>query len=334
MYFWGFEGLNCPEYAINSIYNCFFNQGILMASPLIDLYRNVTGDELQYSLQYPRDLSGSVPDSNQSTGRGGKQHYVLFQIFETATNIEKTADQNNGTDEMGNTFGQIQASAPSSASVANAINSTASTRWNLSTKTTNVPVGQIALYIPEEVRIHQPAQYGELSVLTALNQVSGGLVGAATSYVSKNAENGAAGALLLNYVGYVFNPQEQVMFDGITFRTFSMSFTFTPFNKKEAEQVKTIIQTFRQHAAPRIVTAAGGFFFTPPSQFNISYKFKNGEDNPYINSFKRSVLEDVSVNYAPNGWSAHEDGSPVQTTLTLSFKELELVDKIDIQNGY
>ena len=41
-----------------------------------------------------------------------------------------------------------------------------------------------------------------------------------------------------------------------------------------------------------------------------------------MNYIKRSVIENIDVNYAPNGWAAHEDGAPVQTTITIQFKEM------------
>lgn len=39
------------------------------------------------------------------------------------------------------------------------------------------------------------------------------------------------------------------------------------------------------------------------------------------------VLESVSVDYAPNGWAAYNDGYGVQTRMTLQFKEMEILTK-------
>jgi hypothetical protein len=38
-------------------------------------------------------------------------------------------------------------------------------------------------------------------------------------------------------------------------------------------------------------------------------------------------LADVNVDYAPNGWAAYNDGYPVQTKLTLTFKETTMITK-------
>jgi hypothetical protein len=143
----------------------------------------------------------------------------------------------------------------------------------------------------------------------------------------------SAAKLALNKMGYAFNPQSQVLFQGIHFRTFEMSFTFSPKSAREAQQVQKIIKLFRSYAAPTIVTGAAGFFYTPPGIFNLSFR-KDGAINPNINKITDCVLENVTVNYAPNGWSSYKDGQPVQTTMDLSFKETVLVDRVKIQQGY
>ena len=56
--------------------------------------------------------------------------------------------------------------------------------------------------------------------------------------------------------------------------------------------------------------------------------------SPYINKVAESVITSVDVNYAPNGYTAHDDGSPVQIQMTLQFKEIQLIDKAKIQQGY
>ena len=74
-------------------------------------------------------------------------------------------------------------------------------------------------------------------------------------------------------------------------------------------------------------------FFKAPAVFDIDFQF-NGVENTNVPKFKTSVIKNVDVNYAPNGWSTHSDGSPVQTILTLDFQEIYLVDRKDIQGGY
>ena len=187
--------------------------------------------------------------------------------------------------------------------------------------------------MPDTVDFNYAPQYSNLSLADAAGSIP--LVGKIAKAIT-SGEYGlgnSAVKLGLNAAGYVFNPQQQLLFEGIDFRTYNMSFTFTPSSPQESENVKNIIQTFRKYAAPTVVTGAAGFFFNPPGMVDVSFLY-NGTKNPNLNYIKRSVIENIDVNYAPNGWAAHEDGAPVQTTITIQFKEMFLVDRKAIEQGY
>lgn len=188
----------------------------------------------------------------------------------------------------------------------------------------------IRLYMPDSLSFNYNAQYDKLSLADALAAVPivGKIPTKAMSILSNNALKYAGGKL-----GYTFNPQQQMLFEGIEFREFEMQFVFTPTSAKEAETVRQIIKTFRTAAAPTRNLAAAGFFFTPPSVFNISFFF-NQEYNKFITPIRPCVLQNVTVDFAPSGWSAMRDGSPMQTSLSLSFKEIELVDRASIDNEW
>jgi hypothetical protein len=189
----------------------------------------------------------------------------------------------------------------------------------------------ITLYMPDTAEFSQSAHYNQVGALEAAASVP--YLGKVPSMVQSTLQNPAM-RVALNSMGYVFNPQEQVLFEGIDFRTFSMSFTLTPYSKEESTQIKEIIKAFRKNSAPTIITKSLGFFFTPPCVFEIKFMYGNTE-NPNIPQLKRCVLTEVGVNYAPNGtWSTFDDGTPVQTTLTLNFKEIELIDSTAIEAGY
>jgi hypothetical protein len=139
--------------------------------------------------------------------------------------------------------------------------------------------------------------------------------------------------LALATQGLALNPQNQLLFDGIDFRTYQMAFTFTPYSREEAQMVRDIIKVFRMYALPRITNGGAGMFFVPPGTFDVQFLY-NGKENKNINKVAESVIETIDVNYAPNGWSTHEDGAPVQTTVTINFKEIELIDRAKVKEGY
>ena len=169
--------------------------------------------------------------------------------------------------------------------------------------------------------------------------------------------------LLLKAAGKAINPQLQLIYQGLGFRTFTLEFVFTPKTAAEAAAIKGIINTFVYASHPTIPDTGGGMYFIPPSIFNINFKMaKSGvfsgltntlqglgndlvsglnlgnasgnalglnssTDNDRLFKVGDCVLENVSVDYAPNGWAAYGDGAPVQTRMTLSFKEITINDR-------
>lgn len=167
----------------------------------------------------------------------------------------------------------------------------------------------------------------------------------------------------LKAMGTAVNPQLQLLYKGLGFRRFQMEFLFTPKNKSEADQVTAIINSFVYAAHPTI-TGTAGMYFTPPSIFEIKFlmaktggleSIKNmlqsaannlipglgsllgggatGPENDRLFKVGNCVLEDVSVDYAPNGWASFNNGAPVQTRLNLSFMEYEIVDRSRMAAG-
>lgn len=58
-----------------------------------------------------------------------------------------------------------------------------------------------------------------------------------------------------------------------------------------------------------------------------SYETANSLNGSKLFTIGDCVLTNVNVDYAPNGWAAYGDGYPVQTRLTLQFKEMDIVTK-------
>ena len=150
---------------------------------------------------------------------------------------------------------------------------------------------------------------------------------------------GAEGAeqLVKKAFGEADNPYMEVLFDSMALRTFSYNFTFAPKNEQEALEVQKIIQLFRFHMAPELRPGVNRYLGLP-SQFDLHYMYlsKDGatSENNYYNRVATCVLQNCDVNYTPNGVKSFEDGGPVTTTMTLQFKEIELLTKDKIAEGY
>jgi hypothetical protein len=139
---------------------------------------------------------------------------------------------------------------------------------------------------------------------------------------------------MLGQKNTAINPQMEVLFTSINFRTFQFDFTFTPKSPEEAATVREIIKMFRYHSAPEIDNSGTGRYFIVPSVFNIEYRYLE-QRNENLHKFAPCALTSVMVDYAPEvGWVAHNDGMPVKTRVTLQFKEMEILTKERISEGY
>ena len=186
------------------------------------------------------------------------------------------------------------------------------------------------------------------------------------------AINAGATAAIQRRIGQVVNPFKAVIYSGPGgFRTFTFTFVMQPESPAEVITVKDIVRYFKFHMHPgvsdlsftRVVasraTAAAGYvnqqrettttpgsitssaMLTYPDTFKISM-FPNGKDqtNSRKNSLfkiKECFLESFNVDYSTSGGPAFfddTDGSPVTTTVSMQFKETELLTRNSISEGF
>ena len=143
------------------------------------------------------------------------------------------------------------------------------------------------------------------------------------------------GAALDKGLGRAINPNQEMVFESVPFRSFSFPFEFAPKNEKEKEDVNKILSMFKFHMMPE---KAGEGYLTAPAQFQITYMYRDGA-NMYIPKISRCALESMSVDYSPEGvfttFKADEKGAmPVFTKMDLSFTEMEIMTKETIAIGH
>jgi hypothetical protein len=284
------------------------------------------------SLQYPRDL-----------GSATRGHSVRFEIFE----IEPIGYQEGKETSFTSIGSGIVESGKKVYNTAIELAKNGNTNGmkpqdkvniSLNPNMSKKAVATIDLYMPETMAFQYQSSYNDISLKEAIQgaateltkglKVTSSIVQGVNSVIDSDIAK-----LTLKSQGLAINPMQQMVFQGIDFREYQLAFTFTPYSKQEAQTVEKIIKKFKAHAAPRITTGAAGMFFIPPSTFKIKFLFK-GKENPNVNKVEDSVITSIDVNYAPNGWSTHSDGAPVQTTLTMNLKETVLIDRAKIEAGY
>jgi hypothetical protein len=161
--------------------------------------------------------------------------------------------------------------------------------------------------------------------------VSGAAVGSLGGNVSANQ-------LISRATGQVFNPNLELLFDGVGLRTFPFTFDIFPRSKTEADQVVKILRTFKTSilAKKNAEKKAGitGVFISAPDVFQLQY-MRGNKPHPFLNHFQPAALIDMQVNYTgSNTYSTFRDGTPTHMQLTLTFKELNPIYQEDQDKLY
>jgi hypothetical protein len=225
----------------------------------------------------------------------------------------------------------------------------------------------VALYLPPSVQDSTVAAYntdatgalgfaaaGGMDILRKFNQndmagASSALINLAKGFLGNTAlkagaeaadlfSGGSGGAGLINkFFSQADNPYLEVLFDKMNLRNFSYTFTLAPKNTDERDDIQRIIQLFRFHMSPEVISE-NNRFLRLPSEFDIHYMYqhKSGQasENDYYNKIATCVMTGCDVNYTPDGVNSFDDGSPTKMTMTLAFTELEMLTKEKVSEGF
>ena len=300
---------------------------------------NALTDKSQYmtsSLSYPKDLSGNEAG-----------HYIQFFI-----NEQENANINFG------------GGAPATVSGSQMGGGGGTSTLSVDRAPTKRLASSIALYMPATVSLQQQSKYGEQEiggavaaalsgskafseaegVLNTIAETAGGVggqLGTSTSQAFRSAlDAGATGAKAAAEIssGKVFSNRMEVVFEGIERREFSFTFKMMPKSKEEAVNVDNIVKTFRFYMAPSFDGAPStSRTFIVPATFDIEYFYQGGRNN-FLNRIATSVLTQCNVTFGgervqffkPLGKGA----PPVETSIELTFKELEVITREKIKEGF
>jgi hypothetical protein len=206
----------------------------------------------------------------------------------------------------------------------------------------------IALHIPNQLSIRYGMQWSEDDTAALAMAAAGGSeimkaldeggntkdvtdVGAAI-IANIALSKGPQAAANSKALGLAANPKKEQIFKGVDFRTFSFDYQFFPRSEQEAANVLNIIKEFKYHMHPEFKDA-NNFLYIYPSEFDISY-YQNGEENPNLHRHTSCVLQEMNVNYTPNGtFTTFPNGMPTQINVTLGFRELALLTKDKVEDG-
>jgi len=185
---------------------------------------------------------------------------------------------------------------------------------------TNIQDAEGVLETIEEVG-EQAIQAGSRMLTGAMNMMSGG---------AKNIREGRA-----------TNPMIEQTFEGVDFRSFTFDYEFYPRSKDEAHMVQKIIYNFKTAMLPD--TYGAGIneedsddaaadvenYFNYPNIFDVSFE---GPLKKRLDGFLPMVCTGVDVDYFNGNSVAYfEDGTPITTSMKLSFSEIKILSQESYQ---
>lgn len=332
--------------------------GINSTGPLKDLHNDKKAIS---KLQYPIDL-----------GNGPYVNYIKFSILKSV-GIEGTnsseqfggiTNQFRRNSNLENLVNNVQSTAGELvAGAANFFSIDSETQTGIKNFAGELGIGNfstqrrvkstgtvIALYMPPTMVFSQTNGYSDFSYTQQLGMAlaaAQGLDAAASGDLSTagNAALEAAGravlsddvrsALTYGFTGKALNPQLEVIYQETPLRTFQFEFVLAARSKAEQAAIKEIIYNFRNAAAPSFEGAAvSGRYLIPPDEFDIEFCF-NGLPNENLPRLSTCVLTSIVTDFAPSGqFTTFSDGSPMSIRLALEFKEVDIITKQRVQQGF
>lgn len=240
--------------------------------------------------------------------------------------------------------------------------------------TNSSPLNTVHLYMPESVTQPSTVDWGDSNLgfignsivrgAKGISNLSGGMtlggtlesIGStmgdggqlATAYGLANLGSAAAGLMggnvsaegLMGAVGGVVpNPYITALFKAVSLREFAFVFKFYPFQESDCQDIYDILSVFRENALPSygkdvLGSGTNKALLSFPSECEIRYLWQ-GKDNEWIQKFKRSVCTTIDIDYTGQGmFSTMRNGFPSEITLSTKWKELEIVTREDIKDGY
>jgi len=127
--------------------------------------------------------------------------------------------------------------------------------------------------------------------------------------------------------GIALNPNRRSTLRGIGVRQFRFTFKMIPTSQVEAEEVKQIVQFFREEMYPDTSDEGLNAALRFPSKFNIKMFYDNKR---VATKILPSFLANVDVVYNATGMAFHKDGNFQETDISLSFVEERALTKRDI----
>ena len=291
-----------------------------------------------------------ITDSNKfyvyPIDKDDQEHYILFDI------IARRSEGGNNTSVRNTQFTKREDNLNEVVYGANRFFSEGTTSGLL-----GIPTGKgafrevkttIAIYMPQTLKFNLQADYGAEEIGGGLGAFSklrdamnsgnffggdmkavGAQVGKLVTGLGSFATGGlgaGVNAALQRRTGIAPAAMTEMIFNGIDYRTFSFTFKFTPRSRKESDVVNNLLHAIKDAMLPTKIGTKSIAAYQVPHEFVIRF-MKGTKINPYLDQIGLCACTGVDIDYGSDKFSTHASGDPVSIDATLTFRELELMER-------
>ena len=122
--------------------------------------------------------------------------------------------------------------------------------------------------------------------------------------------------------------QTMISYSGPGFRNFNFNFSFKPMSQRESIVVNQLINFFKIQSAPIQEQQDFTRIYQLPAVFKIKFYYGTTE-HTHIGKIGHCALTNIGITYGGDKFSTFDNDThaPVQTDITLQFKEMELLNR-------
>ena len=307
----------------------------------------------------------SVPDYIKKYRALTNKYEPTSELY--STTLPRSNINNNTPPPVGGPAGELAAAQAEAQSQPRLIDNTSRTSGS-SIRIDRAPTRRlstaIAMYMPSSVQVTYGTEYQDTTIgavteqaLNAYNDLLNARGGDALGQLGKMGPNIANSLqnFMLGSVGIIpgfqgvkeaFEMKEgsviadrlELAFKAVKKRNFQYTFKMIPKSRDEARTIREIVFAFKSNMLPEFVGGnRGGRRFIVPNTFDIQYMYLEGSNN-FLHHISTCVLENMNISYGGERYKTFEaidDGAPpLETSITLNFREMELITRERVHEGF
>ena len=170
------------------------------------------------------------------------------------------------------------------------------------------------------------------AILSKIGQTS--ISGNAVAGVTLGTAGKLLGPAMSTAAGFASFNQVMAHYQGPAFRNFNFTYTLRPLSAKDQQNIVKIVDFFKIASAPSQISNGLFRIYELPYVFKIGFYSKNGELKD-INKIAHCACTSVAVSYGGDRFQTFSGtNSPVETNMALTFKEIELITRSEMEAGY